>query len=74
MYERGTLFSYLYPFNEKFYGKFGYARCCDQMLWTLDMTRLPSGDYPGTFHLYDGGRTCPPSRQCTRRARPGTTA
>lgn len=55
MYERGTLFSYLYPFNEKFYGKFGYARCCDQMLWTLDMTRLPSGDYPGTFHLYDGG-------------------
>jgi predicted acetyltransferase len=55
MYKSGQVFSYLYPFNEQFYGKFGYERCCDSVQWHFDLSRLPRCEVQGTFTLYEGG-------------------
>ena len=52
MYEEETAFSYLYPFSESFYRKYGYERSCNAIGWNLDLSKIPFTPYSGSFHLY----------------------
>ncbi len=55
-YDEGYLFSYLYPFSTKFYRQFGYERCCESTVWTLDIRNLPYFDTAqGTVYLNENG-------------------
>lgn len=45
MYQEGVLFSYLYPFSEAFYRKFGYERSAWFRRWDLELREIPDYDY-----------------------------
>lgn len=51
MYEGGSAFSYLYPFNETFYNKFGYQRLNNSLQRNLSLVSLPEEKPTGSFHL-----------------------
>lgn len=50
-YQSGQAFSYLYPFSEGFYGKFGYHRLSNSTEYDLRLVGFPNDSYPGSFHL-----------------------
>lgn len=50
-YERGYDFSYLYPFSTAYYRKYGYERCIQHLLVTLDLGLLKTVDTEGHFVL-----------------------
>lgn len=52
MYREGHTFSYLYPFSESFYNRFGYHRLNNSICWELDLSMIPDYNYDGSFHLY----------------------
>ena len=56
MYEKGDVFSYLYPFSEAFYGSFGYRRVTDSICYTFDLRGIPAWPITGRFELYEDGR------------------
>lgn len=45
LYEKGVLFSYLYPFSETFYRKFGYERSGQKRIWKMELKNIPDFDY-----------------------------
>lgn len=53
LYQDKVPFSFLYPFSEKFYRKFGYERSAQNRTWTLDLNHLPTYEYQesGRMHL-----------------------
>lgn len=55
MYARGMALSYLYPFSNAFYRKFGYEIACDEAVWRLKLAGLPSLDAPGSWRLSEPG-------------------
>lgn len=50
-YDHNHTFSYLFPFSEGFYQKFGYHRLSNSILYELQVTGIPNMPYLGTFHL-----------------------
>lgn len=54
-YHAGCMLSYLYPFSESFYGKFGYCRMDHSLRYTLDLQGIPKKTWTGTFELYQEG-------------------
>ncbi len=50
-YEKGFLFSYLYPFQRSFYRNFGYESNSFDRLWNIDFTALRSFDTKGRVEL-----------------------
>ena len=57
MYEDGMVLSYLYPFSDAFYRRFGYELGCDSARWRLRLELLPRGDVPGCWRLSEPGNT-----------------
>ena len=55
MYTRGMTLSYLYPFSNAFYRKFGYEIACDEVRWRVRLAGLPSLDAPGCWRLSEPG-------------------
>ena len=51
MYANGTLLSYLYPFSNAFYRKFGYELGCDWVKWRLKLSGMPSPEVSGHWKL-----------------------
>lgn len=51
----GCMLSYLYPFSESFYGRFGYCRMDHSLRYTLDLQGIPQKTWTGTFTLYQEG-------------------
>lgn len=45
LYEQKVPLSFLYPFSEAFYRKFGYERSAQNRQWLLDLKALPEFDY-----------------------------
>lgn len=56
MAARGMALSYLYPFSNAFYRRFGYEIACDEVRWRLKLALLPSLDAPGRWQLQCGER------------------
>ena len=56
MYAQGMVLSYLYPFSNAFYRRFGYEIACDEARWTLRLALLPSLDAPGRWAMQEPGR------------------
>lgn len=54
-YREGCMLSYLYPFSEAFYGRFGYCRMDHSLRYTLDLQGIPVKKWTGTFALYEEG-------------------
>lgn len=55
MYKDSVLFSYLYPFSEGFYRKFGYEHAHNSTTWDMDLSQIPVTKYQGSFSLYGKG-------------------
>lgn len=55
-YSEGCLISYLYPFSEAFYAKFGYRRMSHSIRYKLDLKGIPEQPVKGNFELYTPGR------------------
>lgn len=55
LYEKKVLFSYLYPFSEQFYAKFGYYRSSQSTRWDFDLRTIPDFPIPGVFSLHRPG-------------------
>ena len=55
MYARGMTLSYLYPFSNAFYRKFGYEIACDEARWRVKLAGLPTLDAPGCWRLSEPG-------------------
>ena len=56
MYESGTPLSYLYPFSDAFYRKFGYELGCDWVRWRLKLDGMPAAEPVGTWRLSELAR------------------
>lgn len=54
LYDRGFVFSYLYPFSTAFYRKFGYEACVQKYALTLDPGQLRPGEVEGQCILLEG--------------------
>lgn len=50
-YAEGQVFSYLYPFSESFYGRYGYHRLTNSIRYELRLNGFPDTPYDGSFHL-----------------------
>lgn len=50
-YNQGQVFSYLYPFSESFYNKFGYQNMQNATCYHLKLTAFSTIKESGTFHL-----------------------
>lgn len=59
MYKEDVVFSYLYPFSESFYRKFGYEKAVHTLLWDFDLAFIPPYRYKGSFYLCDQGEILP---------------
>lgn len=57
MYASGFVFSYLYPFSNAFYRKFGYELACDAAQWRLRLAGLPERETAGSWRLCEPERT-----------------
>ena len=55
MYARGMALSYLYPFSNAFYRRFGYELACDEARWRVKLSLLPSLDAPGRWAMQEKG-------------------
>ena len=55
MFERGMTLSYLYPFSNAFYRKFGYELACDEVRWRLRLEGLPRLNASGSWKLCEPG-------------------
>ncbi len=55
LYEKKVPFSYLYPFSEQFYAKFGYCRSSQSTRWDFDLRAIPDASIPGVFSLHRPG-------------------
>mgnify|MGYP002510191890 CR=1 FL=1 len=55
-YEEGKMLSYLYPFSESFYGKFGYCRMNNSTRYTFALQGIPEKTWMGSFELYREGQ------------------
>lgn len=55
MHARGMTLSYLYPFSNAFYRKFGYEIACDEAVWRLRLAGLEGPDAPGCWRLSEPG-------------------
>lgn len=51
-YDKGTEFSYLYPFSQGFYEKFGYTQSEPCVQVTLSLDHAVQYDHQGSFSLY----------------------
>lgn len=51
MYQDDVILSYLYPFSEGFYNRFGYQRVSNSKCWNLGLNTIPDYRYSGSFHL-----------------------
>ena len=51
MYAQGMTLSYLYPFSNAFYRKFGYELACDAVNWRLKLSSLPAFDVGGRWRM-----------------------
>ena len=47
--------SYLYPFSNAFYRRFGYELACDKVRWRLKLDGLPGADAAGRWRLSEPG-------------------
>lgn len=52
--EKGTEFSYLYPFSQKYYEQFGYYMSDPKVEYTCGLSHLKKTDSPDSISLYDG--------------------
>lgn len=55
MYARGMTLSYLYPFSNAFYRRFGYELACDKVRWRLKLDGLPGANAAGRWRLSEPG-------------------
>ena len=55
MYARGMTLSYLYPFSNAFYRKFGYELACDAVIWRLKLAGLPDFPVRGSWRMCEPG-------------------
>ena len=55
MYARGMTLSYLYPFSNAFYRRFGYELACDEACWRVKLSLLPALDAPGRWAMLEKG-------------------
>lgn len=55
-YDEGRLLSYLYPFSESFYGRFGYCRMNNSTRYSFDLRGIPEKTWEGKFELYKEGQ------------------
>jgi predicted acetyltransferase len=57
-YEKGTEFSYLYPFSQSYYEKFGYTQSEPQVRWTFSLKHIAAhkqgAAQDGSVTLYQG--------------------
>lgn len=53
MYQKGIVFSYLYPFSTKYYNKFGYELCCKRHLYHIALPYIPAYKISGSCYLLD---------------------
>ena len=53
LYEKGAVFSYLYPFSTSFYRKFGYELCCRAQAYSVDLKFIPHTEVSGRNYLVD---------------------
>lgn len=60
MYAQGMTLSYLYPFSNAFYRRFGYELACDEARWRLRLSLLPSLDAPGRWAMQEKGNDLTP--------------
>ena len=60
MAEQGMTLSYLYPFSNAFYRKFGYELAVDQVRWRLKLAGLPEFDVAGSWKLNEPGNDLTP--------------
>ena len=52
-YEKGYDFSYLYPFSTAYYRRYGYERCIQHLLVTVDLGLLRVTDTGGHFEMVE---------------------
>lgn len=55
MRAQGMTLSYLYPFSNAFYRRFGYELACDEARWRVKLSLLPSLDAPGCWAMQEKG-------------------
>lgn len=55
MRAQGMTLSYLYPFSNAFYRRFGYELACDEARWRVKLSLLPSLDAPGRWAMQEKG-------------------
>ena len=55
MHRSGMVLSYLYPFSNAFYRRFGYELACDAVNWRLRLEGMPMPKLQGTWHLCEPG-------------------
>ena len=55
MRTQGMTLSYLYPFSNAFYRRFGYELACDEARWRVKLSLLPSLDAPGRWAMQEKG-------------------
>lgn len=51
LYDADTPLSYLYPFSNAFYRKFGYELGCDWVKWRLKLSGMPTPEVSGAWRL-----------------------
>ena len=56
-YDKGYDFSYLYPFSTAYYKRYGYERCIQHLLVTVDLGLLKVKDTEGHFAMSEA--SCP---------------
>lgn len=57
MYEKGTAFSYLFPFSTEYYRRFGYEICCKRQLYHVSLPHIPAYSLSGSCYLLDSSTT-----------------
>ena len=69
MFQGGALLSYLYPFSNAFYRKFGYELGCDRVKWRLKLSGMPAPEVPGHWRLSEPDRPLTDDIRAVDRAR-----
>ena len=55
MYDEGAVFSYLHPFRNVLYRKFGYEMAAMGLYWKIDLRLIPKKKMPGSCVLAEKG-------------------
>lgn len=53
LYEKGAVFSYLYPFSTSYYRKFGYELCSKRLFYTVALEYIPSFEAGGSCYMLE---------------------